>query len=189
MDHTTHQAHQGCCCHGSGDENQESGHGCGGCNCGHRQTEIQIVEEEIEILNQLAQTPYLPLASFVLKSTKSAHLESVALAPVYLNDRADSMETVKKTAAILKSLENKGLITLDYEEPLENGNYTDYADSPLYAYFKETVAQAKGQEEFLFDIPSLELGSIALTYLGQIAVKNWDQLIQEDDTSSFQPDH
>jgi hypothetical protein len=169
--------HKDSCCQDSSGKTQEDEHICGGCNCGHHQTEIQISEEETEFLKQLAQTPYLPLARFVLKSTKSSHLESVALAPVYICDRTDSMETVKSMAVVLGSLKEKGLITLDYEEPLENGNYIDYSDSALYAYFKETVAQAKGRDDFLFDIPSLELGSISLTYLGQIAIENLDKLV------------
>lgn len=165
------------CCHGGGDKDRHGEHSCGGCCGGHHQEEIQMSEEEIEFMKQLAQSPYLPLARFVLKSSKSSHLESVALAPVYINNRADSMETVKHMAAILKSLEGKGLITLDYELPLENGNYADYSESELYAYFKETVAQAEDKEEFLYDMPSIELGSIALTYLGQIAIENLDKLV------------
>lgn len=174
MDNT----HKGSCCQDRSGSSQDNEHICGGCNCGQHQTEIQISEEEIAFLKQLAQTPYLPLARFVLKSTKSSHFESVALAPVYINNKTDSMETVKSMATVLESLEEKGLITLDYDEPLENGDYADYSDSSLYAYFKETVAQTKGKDEFLFDIPSLELGSIALTNLGQIAVANLDKLSQ-----------
>lgn len=172
MNHT----HNGSCCHNSSDKNHENVHACGGCQCGHHPTEIQLSENEISFLNQLAQTPFLPLARFVLKSTKSSHFESVALAPVYINNRTDSMEMVKHMATVLKNLENMGLITLDYEEPLENGDYSDYTNSALYAYFQATVEQAKNQDSFLFDIPSLELGSIALTYLGQIAIKNLDKL-------------
>lgn len=167
--------HKSSCCQGGGDKDHHNEHSCTGC-CGQHQEEIQMSQEEIEFMKQLAQSPYLPLARFILKSTKSDHLESVALAPVYINNRADSMETVKHRAAILKSLEGKGLITLDYELPLENGNYADYSESELYAYFKETVAQAEDKAEFLYDIPDIELGSIALTYLGQIAIENLDKL-------------
>lgn len=172
MNHT----HRGACCHDSSGSHHKNEHSCGRCGCGHHQTTIKISEEETEFLKQLAQIPYLPLARLVLKSTKSSHFESVALAPVYLKGRTDSMDKVKRMAVVLKSLEDSGLITLDYEEPLENGNYTDYFDSELYAYFKETVAQAKEKDDFLFDTPSLELGSIALTYLGQIAIEELDKL-------------
>ncbi len=163
--------HNGCC--QSGDKNikgTNTGCCCGGCHAAAPQEEVSVSTEELQFLQKLAQTPYLPLASFLLKSTQSNHLESVALAPVYLNSKADSMETVKNTASLLKSLHEKGLISLDYEEPLENGDYSEYTDSESYAYFKETVAEAEGKKDFLFDTPSLELGSMALTYTGQLLI-------------------
>lgn len=174
--------HSGCCCHDSSDNNTDNSHVCGGgCGCGgHQSSEIQISEEEIEVLRQLAQTPYLPLTRFILRSSQSDHLESVALAPVYLKNRTDSMETVKHMGAVLKALESKELITLDYEEPLENGNYDDYIHSSLYAYFEETASHAKAQDGFLFDIPYLELGSIGLTSIGQLAIEQLDELENTD---------
>lgn len=175
-------SHNGCCCHDSSDNNSDNGHSCGGgCGCGgHQSSEIQISEEEIDVLKQLSQTPYLPLTRFILQSSQSDHLESVALAPVYLNSRDDSMETVKHMGTVLKALESKELISLDYEEPLENGNYDDYMNSSIYAYFKETAAHAKAQDGFLFDIPILELGSISLTSIGQMAIDQLDELIDAD---------
>ena len=176
MNHT----HNGSCCQGVHSDNEDKGHGCGGCNCGHHQTEIEISEEETEFLKLLAATPYLPLARFILKSAKSAHFESVALAPVYITHRSDSMEVVKSIGVVLKNLENKGLITLDYEEPLVNGDYADYTNSALYSYFKETVAQVEDKDDYIFDIPSLELGSIALTSLGQLVIESFDDLDDSD---------
>lgn len=172
--------HKDGCCHGGGNDQHDHhdhahGHGCGGgCCCANRKT-APLTAEETEVLKQLAQTPYLPLARFVLKSTKSNHFESVALAPVHLKDKTDSMELVKSTGAVLKSLEERGFLTLDYEEPLKNGNYTEYENSDLYAYFKETVAQAGNHDDYLYDIPDLEHGSIALTYSGQQAIIEMDQ--------------
>lgn len=164
--------HNHCGCHGHGGEGHEHGgenhgHSC----CGGHHHEIILSDEDAEFLMCLAQTPFLPLAQFVLKSSKSSHLESVALAPVFLNDKADSMESVKKTGAVLKRLADYGLITLDYDEPLENGDYTIYSDSALFAYFTETVTQAAKKPDYLFDIADLELGSIALTRRGQLAIQ------------------
>ena len=186
--------HKGGCCHGSNghDHNHQNhhshehaqGHGCGGgCCCASQRAEVPLSNEEKDFLNQLAQTPYLPLARFVLKSSKSSHFESVALAPVHLRDKADSMETVKSLGAILKSLEEKGHLTLDYEEPLENANYSEYKDSDLYAYFKETVAQAGNYDDYLYDIPDLELGSIALTYSGQMAIDKINPLVSPHESA------
>jgi hypothetical protein len=158
------------CCHGHSDEHHE--HTC----CEGHHSDILLSDEETDFLRCLAQTPFLPLAKFVLKSSKSTHLESVALAPVYLNDKDESMESVKKTAAILTSLAEYGLITLDYDEPLENGNYTVYSSSSLYAFFKETVTEGAKNKNFLFDTTALELGSIALTHRGRTIIKNMDTL-------------
>jgi len=164
----------GCCCNSRSDEDAIKEDTCNKGGCCHQKEELFISEEEAEILMQLAQTPFLPLARFLLKSSKSDHLESVALAPVYINDKYDSMESVKTRAEALENLASHGLITLDYNEPLTNGNYQDYLESELYIYFNQTVEQGKGTEGFLFDIPDIELGSIALTALGQGAIRKID---------------
>lgn len=167
----------GCCCKSRSDEDAiKEEHSCNKGGCCHQKEELIISDEEAEILMQLAQTPFLPLARFLLRSSKSGHLESVALAPVYINDKYDNMERVKTRAEALENLASQGLITLDYNEPLANGNYQDYLESELYIYFTQTVEQAKGKEGFLFDIPNIELGSIALTALGQAAIRQIDSL-------------
>lgn len=83
----------------------------------------------------------------------------------------------------MKSLEEKGHLTLDYEEPLENANYSEYKDSDLNAYFKETVAQAGNHDDYLYDIPDLELGSIALTYSGQMAIDKMNPLVSPHESA------
>ena len=157
------------CCHGHGSEHHEHT-----CCAGHQKREILLSDEETQFLRCLAQTPFLPLARFVLRSSKSTHLESVALAPVYLSDKDESMESVKKTASILLNLAEYGLITLDYDEPLQNGDYAVYSNSSLYTYFTETVTEGSKNKDFLFDTAALELGSIALTHLGRTVIKNMD---------------
>ncbi|MDR1616585.1 MAG: hypothetical protein LBR98_06190 [Syntrophomonadaceae bacterium] len=138
---------------------------CGGCcriNAG------ALTMEEKQFLGLLAVTPFLPVCRFVMKSTKSAHLEMVALAPVYLNTQEDSLEDVKKTKTLLLSLAGYGLITLDYDILLKNGDYAAYEKSKVYAYFKQTVCEGKrDRPDFLFDTPALETGSLALTGRGQ----------------------
>lgn len=166
----------GCCCKSRSGEDATEEHSCSKGGCCHQKAELFISDEEAEFLMQLAQTPFLPLARFLLKSSKSEHLESVALAPVYINNKCDSMECVKIRSAVLESLASQGLITLDYNEPLTNGNYQDYLESELYIYFIQTVEQGKGKEGFLFDIPDIEVGSIALTALGRAAIRQIDSL-------------
>ena len=81
------------------------------------------------------------------------------------------MEQVKTLGAQLQALEDGGLMTLDYDLPFGGYPYTEYKDSGLYAYFQETVREAAGQNDFLFDTAALELGSMALTEAGIEAVE------------------
>lgn len=163
-----------CCCSdghdgGCGDQNKSCGEN-GGCGGGCQDRVIYITEEERAFLMKLSELPFLPLTRFIMKSTTADHTESVALAPVYLSDKRDSMDAVKKTGDILRSLEDKYLITLDYDLPLQNGDYSVYEESELYHLFCSTVQEGGKQAGFLFDQPVLERGSIALTTLGQDAI-------------------
>lgn len=153
-----HHDHDNCC--GNDD----------GSSCGCHDSVIYITEEEREFLMRLSQLPFLPLARFVMKSTKSEHMESVALSPVYLQDKNDSMETVKSLGVVLCALEDKNMLTLDYDMPLQNGDYSVYEESELYRLFCSTVQEGGKQGAFIFDLPVLELGSMALTALGQEAL-------------------
>lgn len=164
-----------CCCSSGRDGgccNQDKGQ-CGksgGCSGGCQNRVIYITEAEKDFLMKLAQIPFLPLTRFVMKSTKSEHMESVALAPVYMGDRNDSIDIIRKTGVILSTLEDKYLVTLDYDMPLQNGDYSVYEESELYRHFCNTVLEGGKQEGFIFDMPVLERGSIALTTLGQDAI-------------------
>jgi len=97
----------------------------------------------------------------------------VSLAPVYINSVDDNMETVKEIRTVLSELEEKGLISLDYDIPLQDYDYTQYTKSALFSYFKETVNEGKRRNpSFLFDTAEIELGSIALTEFGEKVSEN-----------------
>ncbi len=148
--------------------------GCSGCtgNCKcHGHGAVQISEQEKSFLVILAQTPFLPMARFTMSSTQSEDLQSVALAPVYMTDGKESMEQVQENRELLLSLEEKGLITLDYDQPLQGYGYEEYSRSSVYEMFRATVEEGGKKEGFLFDTPNLELGSLALTALGQDAIE------------------
>ena len=163
-----------CCCSKGRDggcaEQNKSQCGNGGCSGGCQNRVIYINEAERDFLMKLSQIPFLPLARFIMRSSKSDHMESVALSPVYMQDINESIDTVKKTGAVLQSLEDKYLITLDYDMPLQNGGYALFEESALYRQFCDMVHEGGKQDGFLFDLPVLERGSIALTTLGQDAV-------------------
>lgn len=164
-----------CCCSrgrdGScGRQNKSQCGKSGGCSGGCRDRTIYITEDERGFLLRLAEIPFLPLARFVMRSSRSDDAVSVALAPVYLDEKNDSPDTVKKNGEILQSLEDKYLITLDYDLPLQNGDYSLFEDSQVYRDFQNTVAGGVTQDGLTFDLPELQRGSMALTTLGQDAL-------------------
>jgi hypothetical protein len=146
-----------------------------GCTCGHPHEPIHVSDRaqnmvltgrEEAILRTIGGACCLPVARLI--ATKSDEEEVVidCLSPVYLYDVGDTMEEVKEIGALLKGLEEKELLTLDYDRPIEGYDYALYTQSDLYAYFVRTIQEARGREGFLCDTPEIELGSMALTELG-----------------------
>lgn len=151
--------------------NESNQTGCCGSNgggCCRNRTKIELdfnslSEFEQDFLNKLTSVQYLPLAQFIVKSSIENDFSTVALPIVYIQDKTNSMQEVKATALILKSLEDKGFITLDYDIELENCDYNEYYSSDLFEFFKETVSEGATKENFLGDIAHLNKGSIAPT--------------------------
>ena len=144
-----------------------------GCCCGrdHEEHEtIALTQAEVELLSNLAQVSYLPLTQLLLKSTKSDHLEAVALTPVYLEEAQESMEEVKETGAMLRELEEYGLISLDFDLELQGYDYRMYRESAVFALLQQTVEEGKRREDFLYDLAEVQCGSMALTDLGYAVV-------------------
>ncbi len=134
------------------------------CGCGHEHhhSEEPLTAAEERILHTLHHCHYLPIARFTLTSSKEDELFAVAMEPVYLVSTDTSMEDAKADSAPFASLEEKGLISLDYDIPLSGYDYGVYEQSELYRYFCETVKENAARPDALFDTPNLELGSVAL---------------------------
>lgn len=107
--------------------------GCGGCcgNCGNCGSTLVLNAEEIAMLRLLGQIPFLPVA----RSASS-------MEPVYLEEGELSPE---KSSLALRCLEKRGLISIDFDQPLKGGYSEAYDAYPIK-------------------------GSVALTILGQQAV-------------------
>ena len=108
--------------------------GCGGCcgNCGGCGSTLVLTEQEISMLRLLGQIPFLPVAR-----------RADSMQPVYLEEGELSPE---QAGQALQSLEKRGLISIDYDQPLKGGYSPAYDAYPIK-------------------------GSIALTILGQQAVE------------------
>lgn len=158
----------------------EHDHACG-CGChghhheGHRHSSPvgreALTKNQLDFLHQLSHCGALPVARFLVGSSREEDFLSVALAPVFLRSPEDDMARVKEAGAFLAKLEELGMLTLDYDIPLKGYDYPEYKESALYAYFEETVRQGAAEHPgFLGDTPILELGSMALTAQGEAAL-------------------
>lgn len=135
-------------------------------SCNHHPS-VVLSENEVSFLHALNQTLFLPVVQFIMTSKNAEHFQSIALTPVYMTNKNESMEKVKDIAAILITLEEYSLIELDFNVPLDDSAYDVFRDSELFAYFVKTVDEGKLNPGFLFDSATMEYGRMAITELGQ----------------------
>ena len=71
----------------------------------------------------------LPVARLI--ATKSDEEEVVidCLSPVYLYETSDTLDEVKEIGALLRRLSDLGLLTLDYDRPIADFDYSLYTES------------------------------------------------------------
>ena len=86
---------------------------CGG-NCACCAGSMELTRGEVDILRQLGQFSFLPVARKVSDMT-----------PVYLEDDAYTRE---EYSLILQCLEKRSLIRIDYDAPLTGADMRAYAD-------------------------------------------------------------
>ena len=104
---------------------------CGSCcgNCGGCGGAMELTDGEIRMLLKLAQIPFLPVARKMSDDI-----------PVYLEDND---ETAEQYSLILQCLEKRGLISIDYDQPLAGFDAAAYAAYPIRGSFALT---ARGQQ-------------------------------------------
>ena len=90
---------------------------CGG-NCAGCAGSMELTRGEVDILRQLGQFSFLPVARKVSDMT-----------PVYLEDDAYTRE---EYSLILQCLEKRSLIRIDYDAPLSGADMSAYADCKVH---------------------------------------------------------
>ncbi len=108
--------------------------GCNGCcgncgSCGSSGGCMELTLGEIEMLQTLAQIPFLPVARSLGDDT-----------PIYLEDDCKAPE---EYSLVLQCLQKRGLISIDYDQPLKSFDDTAYAAYPIHGSFALT---ARGQQ-------------------------------------------
>ena len=106
------------------------GNCCGSCgSCGAPGGCMELTAGEIEMLQTLSQIPFLPVARKLGDDT-----------PVYLEDEEKTQE---EYSLILRCLEKRGLISIDYDKPLKHFEAAAYEDYPIRGSFALTL---RGQQ-------------------------------------------
>ena len=95
-------------------------HSCSGnCgSCGGCAKELVLTPMEMDMLQTLAQIPFLPVAR-----------KADDMTPIYLEGTEFSRE---EYSMILAHLDRKGLIDIDYRNPLSGFDYASYAGYPVH---------------------------------------------------------
>ena len=115
---------------------------CGSCcgNCGGCGGAMELTAGEVRMLLKLAEIPFLPVARKMSDDI-----------PVYLEDQD---ETAEQYSLILQCLEKRGLISIDYDQPLAGFDAAAYAAYPIRGSFALT---ARGQQVVeLLEIQGIE---------------------------------
>jgi hypothetical protein len=101
-------------------------HNCGSCNgCAKV---LELTQQEMDFLAELGQFAFLPIAR-----------RADDMVPLYLED---DRYTKEEYSLILQVLEQKGLVSLDYDKPLAGGYGDAYGP---YAVKGSVALTAKGQ--------------------------------------------
>lgn len=172
---------------GCGGHEESTGCGCGGhdaghsCGCGgHEEStpfytynQEPLSDAQKTFLQQLAQCCYLPVARYVVKSTKESDFMMAAFGPAFIQGDHHSMAELHQVRTFLTDLEQLGLLALDYDIPLEGYDYAPYYESEVFTMLKETVAEGLGKEGFFGDTADIETGSMALTEAAMDLLGNW----------------
>lgn len=128
-----------CQCHHEHDLHSSDHSCCDKFDQNHKHKIIEISDQEYTFLIHLEKYLFLPLARFVMTSTKSEHLKCIALAPVYLIETNETLDHVNENSALLIGLQDKKLNQLDYDQPLQFCEYDVYPNSTAYQIFVDTV--------------------------------------------------
>ena len=141
---------------------------------------MTLTQFDLTVLKELLKYSRLPISRFVMCGSHTDEARFTALAPVYIAGQTDSMETVKSFGEQLKSMEERKLISPDYDHALRDCDYAVHRDSDLFRFFESAVKEGAGKAGYLCDTAELECGSVSMTPFGLIAALHY-----LGDTESF----
>lgn len=165
---------EGCGC--GGHDHAHEGCGCGGheeATPFYTYNQEPLTDGQKTFLQQLAQCCYLPVVRYVVKSTKEADFQMAAFGPAFIQGDYNTMADLSQVRTFLSDLEKLGLLSLDYDIPLDGYDYAPYYESEVFTKLQETVAEGKNMSDFFGDTAAIETGSMALTEAAMDLLGNW----------------
>lgn len=138
--------------------------------------QVEISMEEEVFLKKLAVCPFLPMANYMLLSSQSHHLRNVALSHIFLESGDETIAEIKEMAEVIHDLEERDIISVDFDAPLEGTDTSLFTNSVSYGLLLETIKDGASRPDFLFDQSEIEYGSVCLTALGDIIIDQLEYL-------------
>lgn len=132
----------------------------------------KLTFEDTELLKEIAKEKRYSIVRFELSSSKEESLRMIALPNVHLKYEDESIEVVKARGAVLQRLKENGYIAIDFRPGIfVVADFEIYPKSELYTQLCELAKKGKSKRDFLFDIPYIKKGRVALTAKGKAAVE------------------
>ena len=129
---------------------------------------MRLTEMQEELLLSMRGDRF-PMARFELHNDAEKELVMIALDNVYMEHPEEEMELVKKRGEALRGLEERGLISIDFNAPVwVAGDHIVYYKSKIYELLCHTALEAsRTVEGCLFNLPVLRKGYAELTPRGR----------------------
>lgn len=135
---------------------------CSGCSA---RANARLDLGEMVLMYELMQTPFLPVCRII--AVRGGERKE-ALSPVYFNDPKTTLSEIEEIGRALTGMAERGLITIDYDIPLQSCDYNEYKTSDILQNFIEIMGEkAEGVEKV-----ELDMGSMALTNFGRAVIEN-----------------
>ena len=129
---------------------------------------MRLTEMQEELLLCMRGARF-PMARFELHNDAEKELVMTALDNVYMEHPEEEMGLVKKRGEALRGLEERGLISIDFDAPVWlAGDHIVYYKSKIYELLCHTALEAsRTVEGCLFNLPVLRKGYAELTPRGR----------------------
>lgn len=137
---------------------------CGGCGSNAKTLNMQeLTKSETDFIAELLSHCYLPVTQFILEDKSQSDFSLEIYSPVYIANSEQIISATTEIGKMLENLEQRGILSLDYDIPLSNYDYDDYYKSLAYTSFEASANTEIAQTDSSDIYPTIRKGSMTLT--------------------------